>query len=268
MTDLTQEQAAKLAPTVERLLSAARKVAADVEKQVAMLRETVGSFKYIVTPERFITVNTRYLPHFQGINSVFEIGVGPGYLFSLLHDVMGIRITGVDVAAENHAYASLRREIGIDHLVTECEVRSGHDIPIPEATEVVAAFHPVFHRNWTFDDHAWFVDHCRSKGVKAIYWRFNKRPALSTLMPFYQPFNPSFPMKDDPFLCLVPLDGAKPGLGQAPELSPKSKKKRHKESARSVMAALQKIVAADSPVQLEAAIGEARALLAGMEGRD
>jgi hypothetical protein len=181
---------------------------------------------------------------------------------------MGIRITGVDVAAEDHAYASLRREIGIDHLVTECEVRPGHDIPIPEATEVVAAFHPVFHRNWTFDDHAWFVDHCRSKGVRAIYWRFNKRPAVSTLMPFYQSFNPSFPMKDDPFLCLVPLDGAQRGASKPPEIPPRNKKKRHKESARNVMSVLQKIVSAESQVSLEAAIGEARALLAELEGRD
>ena len=54
---------------------------------------------------------------------MFEIGVGPGYLFSILRG-LGVEMSGCDVPEkENPAFYELRKELGIadlTHKLTLC----------------------------------------------------------------------------------------------------------------------------------------------------
>ena len=118
------------------------------------------------------------LPFLSGLRKVYEIGVGPGYLFRMMMDYYSTDMVGCDIdPRKNLIFDKLRNELGIADRVQLHRVISGHDIPIPEGTEGLCAFWTVFNFGWSVADHAWFIEHCREKlvGEKRLVLLFNAR---------------------------------------------------------------------------------------------
>ena len=145
-----------------------------------------GTIKYAIEVRDWVDTNIAFLPFFEGVRSAFEIGVGPGYLFTLLRDVLGIDISGIDMGFEMFGvYRDLRKELGISHLVSEFKVMAPDNIPIPDGVEAVIAFWSVFDWPWSLEEHQVFVDFCRGKGVRRIYWHFNRVTPTPAVRAFY-----------------------------------------------------------------------------------
>jgi hypothetical protein len=165
--------------------------------------------KYAIDPPRFLRRFREYLPWLAGIGSLFEIGVGPGFLFHILRTAYGAQITGVDVDfSREWVYRDFRRALMIDHLVAERPVVSGEAIPIPPGAEAVIGFFTVFNEHWGVSDHQWFLDECAAKlsGKRLVILRFNPKgfddaPEVRT---WYR-LRGDFPLASDPNFCIVSL---------------------------------------------------------------
>jgi hypothetical protein len=141
-----------------------------------------GNQPWPIAPIKYVNetrLHTRHypdvLPFFAGVRSVFEIGVGAGFLLALLRDVHGARVSGVDIeVGENGVYDRMRAELGLTDAVSRYKVTSPAPIPIPEKTEAVAAFNPVFNLDWTPKDYDSFHAECQRHGVSRVFWFFNR----------------------------------------------------------------------------------------------
>ena len=128
----------------------------------------IYGIKYVALSERHIQKNYKYIYALQGLagKSVFEIGVGPGYQFYLLQQVLGCDMFGCDVLLdEQYVYRRLRTAIGIKELVEEQKIEYDSPIRIPEGSEAVVAFWTVFHKPWSIKEHKWILDSCAEKLV-------------------------------------------------------------------------------------------------------
>ncbi len=167
------------------------------------------AIKFVLRSNHFVTQKVRYLPYFKDVTSAFDIGVGPGHLFVLLQDVMGISVRGVDVAngPGEFLYRTLWQELGIADRVSIFAVRAGVDVPIPENTQAVLAFGPVFEKSWGEKEHSWFVEMCRSHGAQRLYWHFNKRDNFEEIVGYYRKWGAEFPREHlrDPGFCILRL---------------------------------------------------------------
>jgi hypothetical protein len=143
--------------------------------------------KYAVEARSSVEKWREFLPLLGGINAAFEIGVGPGYLFRLMMDLHGTRMTGCDVEiSQRGVYDAIRSELGIRHLVHEHFVAKRVSTPITPGAEAVLAFAMVFdygfHEDgsrwiWTVEDHEWFLHDLarQTTGHRRLICRFNKR---------------------------------------------------------------------------------------------
>ncbi len=149
----------------------------DPEREAKVLAALEQSqLAYALQPHYYLQRLYRYLPYFGGLDSVFEIGVGAGYMLALLRDLLGARVHGVDVKfAQLPVLVELRRELGLHDLVAERPVVAGAPIPIPEGTECVAAFHTVFNKYWDVAEHEWFLQECGRQlvGRRLVICYFN-----------------------------------------------------------------------------------------------
>lgn len=144
-------------------------------------------FKYAIDVRAWVERHSNYLPFFAGVTSAFELGVGPGILFTLLKDALGIRISGIDVDVDRLAvFRAMRDELGISSLVSEHCVTAYRDIPIPAGTDAVVAFWTMFDLEWGVSEHRWFVDHCRAKEARRLFFRFNKTTPSDDVRAFYE----------------------------------------------------------------------------------
>lgn len=138
-------------------------------------RWPTAPIKYVLDVDHHLGNIRPIIPHFSGVRSAFEIGVGPGYLMRWLIDAYGMEITGCDVELEERGvYRALRRELQVADRVCEHWVRKGEDLPIPKGTEAVIAFSPVYDQGWTPDDHLRFFRLLASHGVDRLYLRLNR----------------------------------------------------------------------------------------------
>lgn len=144
--------------------------------------------KYAIEARRNVEMWKEFLPYLQGFSAIFEIGVGPGYLFRLLMDLFGTRMTGCDIELDQRGvYDAIREELGIKPLVREHFVARRVSTPITPGAEAVIAFALVFDYGfrpedysrwlWTVEDHEWFLrDIARQlTGRRQLICRFNKR---------------------------------------------------------------------------------------------
>jgi hypothetical protein len=167
--------------------------------------------KYVLSPKEHVRRIYQYLPFLSVLErkTAFEIGVGPGYLFTLLKELYFVNMIGIDVGIEEQlVYKEVRRRLGIDGTVFEHRVESGKDIPIPDGAEAVLGFWPMYDRGWRVDDHKWFINHCARKlrGLRLVALRFNKggyrgSPAIRE---FYESRG-VFPLGKERDLCLLHL---------------------------------------------------------------
>jgi hypothetical protein len=183
---------------------AARNDAPEVDQEEVLRRMPI---KYARDPERYVKRFLQYVPYLIGIESFFEIGVGPGFLFKIIKDVLGKRISGVDIRCrEEDVYREFRQGLGIEDLVSEHAVTAGHPLPIPAGTEAVIAFFTVFNEHWTQADHEWFLDDCSSKltGRRLVMLRFNPRgfEDNEAVRRLYARRG-TFPLRPDPNFCIV-----------------------------------------------------------------
>jgi hypothetical protein len=167
--------------------------------------------KFALLADQFIEQRARMVPYFRGVRRGYEIGVGPGYLFTMLQQVLGIEMRGCDVDFDGLiVYRELRRALGIEPLVSEFRVAAGADLPIPPGTDAVIAVAPVFDMGWDVAEHRDFLGLCRAKGVERMIWRLNKHTP-EDILKFYRGFA-QFPMagedRDAERFCIVPLQPA------------------------------------------------------------
>lgn len=170
--------------------------------------------KYAIYPRRHAEKFLPYIPYFEPFRGsrLYEIGVGPGYLFEILRRGLGIDMLGCDIRVEQEqVYKSLRTLFGITRLVEEQGISYGQDFRIPEKCEGIVAFWTVFNRNWNVPEHEWFLARCRDKtvGQRALILRFNNEGFLDKpdVVAFYRNLaSSSFPIKDDPNFCIVNLN--------------------------------------------------------------
>lgn len=166
-----------------------------------------GAVKYAINVRGHVAQKLRYLPYFDGVTSALDIGVGPAQLFLLLQDGLGIRMYGIDRANSQgeFLYRAIWNSLGITGQITIMSVKAGADIPIPPNTDAVLAFWSNFDSGWGPAEHGWFVDHCRMKGAKRIYWRFNAHVDYAVIPPFYAKLGAKFPRPRDPGFCILDL---------------------------------------------------------------
>lgn len=143
--------------------------------------------KYAIEARRNVEMWREFLPYLRGIEAAFEIGVGPGYLFRLMMDLYGTRMTGCDVEiAQCGVYDTIRAALGVKHLVAEHFVAKRLSTPVTPGAEVVMAFALVFDYGfhpdgtrwlWTVEDHEWFLNDLAKQvtGRRQFICRFNKR---------------------------------------------------------------------------------------------
>jgi hypothetical protein len=163
--------------------------------------------KYALDVREHVPKYVPYLRYFTDVRSAFDIGVGPAFLFTLLRDGMGIRMSGVDIELEQRGvYAALRRELSVCD-VWEHEVRADVEPPIPRGTEAVVAFWSTFDRGWSRHEHRQFVRMCRRNGVRTIFWRFNSGQPVPEVRQFYRQLGARFPMKEDKRFAIIPISG-------------------------------------------------------------
>jgi hypothetical protein len=127
----------------------------------------------------------KYLPYFAGVEHVFEIGVGTGSLFTLLEDVVGIRVDGVDAKSEKATVRSeFRRALAIDQRVVDHRIVAWEPLPFPDGVECVAAFWATFNKDWGVDEHAWFLEECRRRlvGARLVMLRFKPGAELDSYL--------------------------------------------------------------------------------------
>jgi hypothetical protein len=135
--------------------------------------------KFLARAPEFIHKDASYLPFFEGLKQVFEIGVGTGYLFAMLRNILKVEMWGVDVDLDKSTvFDEMRRELGIADRVFEHRVTRRVPLPIPPGTEAVTAFRATFHQGWSVADHEWFLADCREKltGARRAILFFNSRP--------------------------------------------------------------------------------------------
>lgn len=166
-----------------------------------------GAVKYALNVRGHVAQKLRYLPYFDGISSALDIGVGPAQLFLLLQDALGIRMHGIDRAKSQgeFLYRAIWDDLGITDKIAIMEVKAGSDIPIPPNTDAVLAFWSNFDNGWGPAEHGWFVDHCRAKDAKHIYWRFNSHVDYAVIPAFYAKLGAQFPRERDPGFCVLAL---------------------------------------------------------------
>lgn len=166
-----------------------------------------AAIKYVLKGREQTAQKLPFLPHFKGVKSALDIGVGPAQLFMLLQDGYGIRMRGIDKTDSQgeFLYRALWEEYGIRSKMTLCEVRAGVAFPIPEDTDAVLAFWPTFDNGWTEYEHAWFIAFCRSRGARRIYWKFNSHTLRELVITFYQGRGARFPVLRDMGFCVLDL---------------------------------------------------------------
>ena len=167
--------------------------------------------KYVRYPQKHIQSNYVFIENLGALEGkkLFEIGVGPGYTFTLLEKHLSAEMLGVDINIETQrVYSAMRAKLGIDKKVFEFRVEKYKPIPIPKNTEAVLAFATVFHRSWTVDEHRWFIEDVASKlvGEKLLVLRFNSR-GFRDNQPVYEFYSDSSeqPIADDPNFRLMRL---------------------------------------------------------------
>jgi hypothetical protein len=141
-------------------------------------RKEPVAMKYVRRARAHVHKWVAFLPYLSGLEKVYEIGVGPGYLFRMMMDYYSTDISGCDLDPEkNLIFAKVREELGIADRIQNHKVIAKQDIPIPDGTDGLFAFWTVFNFNWSVDDHAWFIEHCREKlaGEKRVVLLFNDR---------------------------------------------------------------------------------------------
>lgn len=184
--------------------AAARNGSSGVDQALIYKRMPI---KYARDPTRFVRRFQQFIPYLVGLESFFEIGVGPGFLFKIIKDILGKRITGVDIrCSEEDVYREFRKALGIDKLVSEHAVTAGRPLPVPPGTEAVIAFYTVFNEHWTEADHEGFLQDCSHKltGRKLVILRFNPR-GFEDNEPVRRLYERrgSFPLRSEPNFCVV-----------------------------------------------------------------
>jgi hypothetical protein len=192
-----------------RMIAAAKATADEFYDSLTRHDPNPGStnpLKFVLAPETHIQRFYSYLEYLEGIRSAFEIGIGAGYFFVILQELLGIRMSGCDVPIDNPVYRRMREKLGIDAL--EHAVTYGKDIPIPARTEAVIGTWTQFHRNWGLTEHEWFVDQCAAKltGPRLLMLRFGL-PGYENaagVPEFYHQIG-TFPMPRDKYFCVIKL---------------------------------------------------------------
>jgi len=140
--------------------------------------EEPNAMKYLRHPRGHVHKFARFLPFMADATRIFEIGVGPGFMFRLLMDVYDADMHGCDLDPnKNVIFRELRRELKIDDRVQEHRVAPQQEIPIPPETEALVSFWTVFNFKWGISDHRWFLDFCseRLSGEKKVVLLFNSK---------------------------------------------------------------------------------------------
>jgi len=166
-----------------------------------------GPIKYAVNARKHMTLKLRYLPYLTDLRSAFDIGVGTGQMFQLLRDALGVSVTGIDAPDAEGAflYEAFRKELGIENDVAMFNVRARVDVPIPRGAAVLCLW-PIFDRGWTVDEHAWFMEMCKSHGAERVVWRFNTLNASDAILNFYRDtVGAVSPRANDPGFLIAPL---------------------------------------------------------------
>ncbi|MBS7789892.1 hypothetical protein KTR66_07795 [Roseococcus sp. SDR] len=175
--------------------------------------------KYAVDARSKMEKWRKFMPFLKGFEAAFEIGVGPGYLFRLMMDFYGTRMTGCDIEFEQlGVYDALRSELGIKHLIREHFVARRVSTPVTPGSEAVLAFWLAFdserdeegvRTGWTVEDHEWFLaDIARQlSGRRQFICRFNKwwySRENRDVMRFYRQIGVQ-PIAEDPRFFIVNL---------------------------------------------------------------
>ena len=174
-----------------------------------------ASFKYVRNPESHINKNIPYVNYISELLKdfdpcLFEIGVGPGYLFYLLKNNLNVKIYGCDVLIDKiEVYKRIRRELKIENLVEEQAIIFNKPFRINKETNVILAFWTVFNKSWGREEHIWFLKECAkstSGEKKFLILRFNldgysNKDDVKKL--YHQIGN--YPLKDDPLFCTIDL---------------------------------------------------------------
>lgn len=134
--------------------------------------------KYVRWPSKHVSKNIKYVLEMQMLAGakVYELGVGPGYLFTLLEKALGCQMYGCDIDIETmEVYRRARKVLKITPRVAEHRVTSGKDLGILPGTEAVIAFWTVFNKHWSVADHKWFIQECGRHlvGQRLVFLRFN-----------------------------------------------------------------------------------------------
>lgn len=162
--------------------------------------------KYVADAESYIRRFYAFLPFFAGLEKVYELGVGPGYLLLMLREVLGIDARGCDIGlADKAVFREVRRALGLEPHVEEFAVRASFPLPVEPGTQAICAFYTVFNDNWGVAEHQWFLEECRRvlSGPKLVILRLNPhgftdRPEV---FDFYHA-RADFPLPDEGFCIL------------------------------------------------------------------
>jgi len=163
--------------------------------------------KYAVHGRKHLKLKLRYLPHFVGLKSAYDIGVGSGQMYMLLRDAFNVAMTGLDATdvSGSYLYREFRRELGIEKHVDLREIQAGTDIRIPQNVEAILALWSVFDRGWGRAEHDWFVNLCRAKGAKRLIWRFNMAEIQEETLSYYERAGAHYPWPNDRGFCFLEL---------------------------------------------------------------
>jgi hypothetical protein len=167
--------------------------------------------KYVRYPKFHISKNYKFIEkmNFLKEKKVYELGVGPGYLFYLLERMLGCDMYGCDIRVETHeVYRRARTVLHVQDKVKESRVAYQRDIGLEPGTEAIIAFWTVFNKKWGVREHQWFLDECAEKmvGDKYVVFRFNNIGYTDNeeVYSFYQK-NSILPIEDDPNFCVLKL---------------------------------------------------------------
>ncbi len=159
--------------------------------------------KYVRWPKKHVSKNIKYVLEMQMLAGakVYELGVGPGYLFTLLEKALGCQMYGCDINLDAmEVYRRTRKVLNITSRVVEHRVTSGKDLGILPGTEAVIAFWTVFNRQWSVADHKWFIEECARNlvGQRLLFLRFNNEGFTDNagVMEFYDQCS-SQPLPED-----------------------------------------------------------------------
>ncbi len=173
--------------------------------------QAAAPIKYVRYPKFHVQKNHCFLEHMSFLSGkkVYEIGVGPGYLFLLLKELVGCKIYGCDIDVETmEVYRRIRNSLGIQELVREHRITYNQDLGIESNTEAVIAFWTVFCKKWDVAEHEWFLNECRRQlvGEKVVILRFNNEGYLDrpSVKDYYDRISEQ-PLIDDPNFRVVRL---------------------------------------------------------------